>query len=416
MAHVTHFKKTQVGNMMAHHDREQGSNRKYSNQEIDHSKTKMNYNLFDRKELQSFSLRKRVDELEKIYIENVKKKHRNDLNVMSCWVVTLPKQKQFENNSAKQKEFFEHTVNFLVAKYGDKNVIAANVHNDETSPHLHFSFVPVVMDKKRNFEKISSKECLSRSHLRYFHQELSDYLEDKMGFKCKIVDELKASETIEKEENPNQFKDFSKMSEVEKAEYESKKFKNRTIDELKRDSIVQNLNEIDDFFKHMLADLEENKQQLLAPAKDFKPTDYEVKRKFGGKEVVEMSTSDFYAFRDAIWASKADRDDFRIETATKTLKKASEASEAVKNQLHTVFEQNENSLKQQRLFRKQIDELKRANHIISKENRGLKAFFTQLMEKFDNKSLLDELDPEAIRELEEANLIQKTKKDRSHER
>lgn len=93
MAHVTHFKKTQVGNMMAHHDREQGSNRKYSNQEIDHSKTKMNYNLFDRKELQSFSLRKRVDELEKIYIENVKKKHRNDLNVMSCWVVTLPKQK-----------------------------------------------------------------------------------------------------------------------------------------------------------------------------------------------------------------------------------------------------------------------------------------------------------------------------------
>lgn len=404
MAHVTHFKKTQVGNMMAHHDREQGSNRKYSNQEIDHSKTKMNYNLFDRKELQSFSLRKRVDELEKIYIENVKKKHRNDLNVMCCWVVTLPKQKQFENNSAKQKEFFEHTVNFLVAKYGDKNVIAANVHNDETSPHLHFSFVPVVMDKKRNFEKISSKECLSRTHLRYFHQELSDYLEDKMGFKCKIVDELKASETIEKEENPNQIKN------------ESKKFKNRTIEQLKRDSIVQNLNEIDDFFKHMLADLAENKKQLLEPANNFQQTNYEVKRKLGGKEVVEMSPTDFYSFRDAIWAAKRETDDLRMETATKTLKKAAEASEAVRNQLNTVFIQNENYLVQQRLLQKKIDDIETENRIIRKKNIGLKAFFDKLMNKFDKESLLDQLDQEEIKKLEEADLIPKQKKDRSQER
>ena len=55
------------------------------------------------------------------------------------------------------KQFFELSYKFLSERYGEKNVISAYVHKDETTPHMHFLFIPIVDDKKRN-EKHSDKE------------------------------------------------------------------------------------------------------------------------------------------------------------------------------------------------------------------------------------------------------------------
>ncbi|MGK0563136.1 plasmid recombination protein, partial [Enterococcus faecalis] len=52
-------------------------------------------------------------------------------------------------SEGSQKLFFEETYGFLADRYGEKNVLAVVVHNDEKTPHMHFSFVPVTFDEKK---------------------------------------------------------------------------------------------------------------------------------------------------------------------------------------------------------------------------------------------------------------------------
>lgn len=109
--------------------------------------THLNYNLADEFQPlpQDEFLRKRLGE--------VRCQRRADVNVMCDWVITKP-QDVPENET---KKFFQLTFDYLCYRYGEKNVISAYVHMDETTPHLHFSFIPVVPDKKRDGYKVSAK-------------------------------------------------------------------------------------------------------------------------------------------------------------------------------------------------------------------------------------------------------------------
>jgi len=98
---------------------------------------------------------------------------------MADWIVTLPKSLEQETMST-QKEFFETTVSFLNERYGSQNVLSATVHHDETTPHLHYAFIPVVFDEKKQREKVSAKEVLTRKELSSFHQDLDKYLKQQI--------------------------------------------------------------------------------------------------------------------------------------------------------------------------------------------------------------------------------------------
>lgn len=62
---------------------------------------------------------------------------------------TLPEELA-EASYEQQSAFFEATTNFLNDRYGQENAVAAVVHYDETTPHLHYAFVPVVFDDKKS--------------------------------------------------------------------------------------------------------------------------------------------------------------------------------------------------------------------------------------------------------------------------
>src|SRR5699024_12409019 len=64
--------------------------------------------------------------------------------------------------------------------YGEENVLAGVVHNDETTPHMHFAFMPVTKDAKREREKVAAKEVLNRNELKSFHQELDNHLKERI--------------------------------------------------------------------------------------------------------------------------------------------------------------------------------------------------------------------------------------------
>ncbi|MCJ2171025.1 plasmid recombination protein, partial [Enterococcus durans] len=100
---------------------------------------------------------------------------------LGTWVVTLPDELK-DLSHDKQQEFFNETKNFLDKRYGKENAVAAIVHYDETTPHLHYGFVPVVYDEKKDRLKVSAKEVLNRKDLQTFHDDLNNHLKEKLPF------------------------------------------------------------------------------------------------------------------------------------------------------------------------------------------------------------------------------------------
>jgi len=177
MAHVAKYTKVSSGKLMAHYDRRKvdGKYIKFGNTDIDTTKSHLNYNLAPGSENQFKILEKRLSE---IYVFK-----RADVKVMADWAVTLPK--YFPRD--KEQEFFEKSYNFLSERYGEENVISSYVHVDETTPHMHFSFVPVVFDKKKERYKLSAKEKLNVMDLRTFHKDLELKLSSHFEFEVGVL-------------------------------------------------------------------------------------------------------------------------------------------------------------------------------------------------------------------------------------
>lgn len=175
MAHIEKFTKGAMGHMLEHYDR----SKKKLGDNVDIEKSYLNYNLAEHQQLSQLDfIHQRLSE--------VKLQNRKDVNVLCDWAVTIPKD-FLEKYPGKEKEFFKATYNFLENKYGKDNVVSAYVHRDETTPHLHFAFIPVVEDKKKGGYKVSAKEAITRNDLRNFHQNLSNYLEQVLGVQVNVL-------------------------------------------------------------------------------------------------------------------------------------------------------------------------------------------------------------------------------------
>jgi predicted nucleic acid-binding Zn-ribbon protein len=150
----------------------QGNYHKWGNQEINTSISHLNYNLAPNHENGQLGF---ISER----LSGVKYHKREDVNVMCSWVITAPK----ILDDSEHRKFFEESYYFLSKKYGEKNVISSYVHMDETTPHMHFAFVPVVTDKKKGHEKVSAKEALgwSEKGLYKFHRELDSHMTNVFG-------------------------------------------------------------------------------------------------------------------------------------------------------------------------------------------------------------------------------------------
>ncbi|WP_326257328.1 MobV family relaxase [Bacillus toyonensis] len=169
MAHVQKYAKGNVQGLSIHWDRKTEN---HSNQDIDNERSHLNYDLCEK---EGDTLSRMNDRLSEVHCLN-----RKDVKVCADWAVTLPESlKEIPEN--EQREFFEKTYEFLRDRYGgEKNVLSANVHNDETTPHMHFAFMPVVWDEKKQREKVSAKEVLTRKDLKTFHQDLDKFLKKEI--------------------------------------------------------------------------------------------------------------------------------------------------------------------------------------------------------------------------------------------
>ncbi|MGN1315886.1 MAG: MobV family relaxase [Acutalibacteraceae bacterium] len=181
MAHLASFKSAGAVGVLRHDERTENDKvQSRKNECIDSKKTCLNYNLAPKRK---GNLMEHIRQVCKD--NNVRLSNRKDLNVMCSWIVTAPKTISKDQIS----RFFLYCYSFLKKRYGEEYTLSATVHMDETTPHLHYSFIPVGYDKKNNRLTVSSKLVATRTELRSFQQELSKALENEFGYDVGILNE-----------------------------------------------------------------------------------------------------------------------------------------------------------------------------------------------------------------------------------
>ena len=186
-------------------DSERSRNRK--NENIDPSRSHVNYNLAaDIQPMQPYEYyKKRMSE---IYV------HGNASVGIVSWVITKPKTLPENETEA----FFKAAYEFFEKKHGKENVVSAYVHMDETTPHLHFCFVPAVVDKKKG-EKLCAKSVTTKSYLDKAHPEAEEYISNALGHHVDIINEA----TKDGNKSIEEFKRGKAKEDLEKAKAEAKR-------------------------------------------------------------------------------------------------------------------------------------------------------------------------------------------------
>lgn len=233
MANAQKYTRAASGHLAAHFERrkdEQGEYVKFGNQDIDPSRTHLNYNLAPEREGgQMAFIRQRTTEARTL--------KRDDVNVMVSWVVTLPEYRYHNpdlhvsaDKEKVERAFFERTYRFLCDRYGEQNVISAYVHMDEKTPHMHFAFVPVTEDKKRGGEKVSAKDVITRADLKTFHMDLERHLDSFHDWHFEVINEA----TKDGNKTVAELKKQTAHEEVLKAQQEAAEARQRVLTEQER--------------------------------------------------------------------------------------------------------------------------------------------------------------------------------------
>lgn len=167
--HVEKFKSNDVRGLQIHNQRESSNSK---NNDIDPYRTILNYDLHNKDKI---NYNQRVKE---IIAEGYKgaKAIRKDSTVMTSTIVTSDKGFFDKLSLKEQRLFFEESYKFLKECYGEKNIVSAVVHMDETTPHMHLTAVPLTEDGK-----LSAKTIIDRKFLRHIQKAIPELLQSK-GF------------------------------------------------------------------------------------------------------------------------------------------------------------------------------------------------------------------------------------------
>lgn len=193
--HVEKLKSSQVGSLLMHDIR---SIQNHTNEDIDPTRSHLNYNLVDGDPYTMF--RQRLDQL--VFVK------KKSTNVLCSWAVTCPK--NLLTDEDLQKQFFQESFDFLAKRYGQQNVVSAFVHMDETTPHMHFKFIPTIKDKD-GIERLNAKAVINRTELLKIHKDAEQHMNKIFGMDGlilngatangnKTITELKLASLKEKEE------------------------------------------------------------------------------------------------------------------------------------------------------------------------------------------------------------------------
>jgi hypothetical protein len=149
------FQGSGVKGIQIHDNRERPSR---TNPDIDKDRRQENYSLVA-SENWTATVKSRLDTLQ------TTKAIRKDAVVM-CQIMVTSDATFFKTlTPEKEKEFFQKSFDFIAERYGRDNIIAATVHKDEKTPHLHINFTPI------HEGKLAANIIFDRKGLHSLHNE-----------------------------------------------------------------------------------------------------------------------------------------------------------------------------------------------------------------------------------------------------
>ena len=150
-------------------ENERDENYKSDNPQIDGEWTKNNYRLTP-------YFGKTYTEFINGRIKELGLSPRKDAVVMNSFV--LGSDKTFFDGLSKveQYNFFSDCYKFFADRYGEENIIAAVVHNDETTPHMHLNLMPITPDGR-----LCSKQLFDKPQLQQLQTDFYESVGKRWG-------------------------------------------------------------------------------------------------------------------------------------------------------------------------------------------------------------------------------------------
>ena len=296
----------------------QRENNNYENEDIDHSKTHLNYDLVNDNKQNFNNLIE--EKIEQNYTN--KRKIRTDAVKHIDGLITSDN--EFFNNQTSEdtKRFFEQAKQFLEQEYGKDNLLYATVHMDEKTPHMHYGVVPITDDGR-----LSAKEVVgNKKALTEFQDRFNEYVKQR-GYDLERGQSRQV--TNAKHEQMSQYK---QKTEYHKQEYERESQKTDHIKQ-KNDKLMQ-----------------EYQKSLNTLKKPINVPYEQETEKVGGlfsKEIQEtgnvvISQKDFNEFQKQIKAAQDISEDYQFVKSGQVLKNAEQKYRDLDDELTESKIENEN--------------------------------------------------------------------------
>ena len=150
-------------------ENERDENYEASNPQIDSERTRNNYRFTP-------YFGKTYTEFINGRIKELSLSPRKDAVVMNSFV--LGSDKTFFDGLVKVERynFFSDCYKFFAERYGEENIIAAVVHNDETTPHMHFNLMPITPDGR-----LCSKQLFDKPQLQQLQTDFYEAVGKRWG-------------------------------------------------------------------------------------------------------------------------------------------------------------------------------------------------------------------------------------------
>lgn len=258
---VARMEKMKSDNLVGigNHNQRRFSN--HSNKDIDVSKSHLNYDILDKVKSYKTDIEGYINAN-----KSSKRAVRKDAVLVCEWIITSDSDFFESMSPADTREYFQTAIDFFAERYGSKNLMYAQVHLDERTPHMHLGIVPFDKDNK-----LTAKTMFDREALQDIQNELPRYMNER-GFKVERGRAGSEAKHLTVQEYKDVQKEIKKQSEVldgVKKELESVKNVTRTKDFLDELDSKSKKTLLGNDVKISQEDYQELKEQLLGADKSL---------------------------------------------------------------------------------------------------------------------------------------------------
>lgn len=287
---VARMEKMKSDNLVGigNHNQRRFSN--HSNKDIDVSKSHLNYDILDKVKSYKTDIEGYINAN-----KSSKRAVRKDAVLVCEWIITSDSDFFESMSPADTREYFQTAIDFFAERYGSKNLMYAQVHLDERTPHMHLGIVPFDKDNK-----LTAKTMFDREALQDIQNELPIYMNER-GFKVERGRAGSEAKHLTVQEYKDVQKEIKKQSEVldeVKKELESVKNVTRTKDFLDELDSKSKKTLLGNDVKISQEDYQELKEQLLGADKSLLEMDKLKQRN-------QKLSRSIYDLRDELDDSKA---------------------------------------------------------------------------------------------------------------